>query len=678
MSAENNPSSRETSPPYEPSTSQYSTQTLSSEEEDKEEDENSERKSLSPEHNEYLEDGEYLEEEILLEEDEYLEEEKFLEGNTYLYESEYLKERKHLQEKKLLEEKEFLLEKYLEDEFKSMSSYQTLPHLTTRSVVTGPSKGTTLSAVPPSTSELPYESLYSDSTPSTSYVQRDGDLLAWQNQSTQTEWIYETPTKSRLKAQEISRISLSSLKSGSEVYAIPDTSHEEENVLDFVTKESFWDDLLNEPIDSLEAEGLDDKLFSSSYQAVFRTMLKEMAARKELEEDIDVPLTGILESETRRKLGILLKKNFGNYRETILWIMKKREHLLNARTTNTSTFTLQLWNQPPQIRAAVTEVKKSHPVVVRPKKKVEIDTEWIQSTIKVHAHDGKLILYPSETVFQVLLPDGSGQIQYPLKPRNIHTDSYPSGRLAMLILSTKDREYTYIILEDSEERYVRALINNCGHATFYDENGEIWLSMSQNLGYYFPKGKHQKAWNWWNLTLHVHAPPVQSISLKINRYIKVQIRSQDKIAFCFRHQKKHVCLNLGTKYKGGPLLSLYRLQTKAELGLEVASLGSSASSQQNPDMLQGSPSWKWDPLADTVDGFLAVELFIMPEVLSEMRQKAILEVECGSTARKIQILLGKMSRILNFLTIPDLEKFIEDAQIVPVQRLDLKNPHLPE
>ncbi|XP_077711773.1 glutamate-rich protein 6B isoform X2 [Canis aureus] len=608
MSAENNPSSRETSPPYEPSTSQYSTQTLSSEEEDKEEDENSERKSLSPEDNEYLEDGEYLEEEILLEEDEYLEEEKFLEGNTYLYESEYLKERKHLQEKKFLEENEFLLEKYLEDEFKSMSSYQTLPHLTTRSIVTGPSKGTTLSAVPPSTSELPYESLYSDSTPSTSYVQRDGELLAWQNQSTQTEWIYETPTKSRLKAQEISRISLSSLKSGSEVYVIPDTSHEEENVLDFVTKESFWDDLLNEPTDSLEAEGLDDKLFSSSYQAVFRTMLKEMAARKELEEDIDVPLTGILESETRRKLGILLKKNFGNYRETILWIMKKREHLLNARATNTSTFTFQLWNQPPQIRAAVTEVKKSHPVVVRPKKKVEIDTEWIQSTIKVHAHDGKLILYPSETVFQVLLPDGSGQIHY------------PSGRLAMLILSTKEREYTYIILEDSEERCVRALTNNCGHATFYDENGEIWLSMSQNLGYYFPKGKHQKAWNWWNLTLHVHAPPVQSISLKINRYIKVQIRSQDKIAFCFRHQKKHVCLNLGTKYK-----------------------------------------------------------FIMPEVLSAMRQKAILEVECGSTARKIQILLGKMSRILNFLTIPDLEKLIEDAQIVPVQRLELKNnPHLPE
>lgn len=75
------------------------------------------------------------------------------------------------------------------------------------------------------------------------------------------------------------------------------------------------------------------------------------------------------------------------------------------------------------------------------------------------------------------------------------------------------------------------------------------MSLSQNLGYYFPKGKYQKAWNWWDLSLHVHAPPFQSISLKINEYIKVQIRSQDKIIFCFSHQKKQICLNLGTKYK---------------------------------------------------------------------------------------------------------------------------------
>ena len=75
------------------------------------------------------------------------------------------------------------------------------------------------------------------------------------------------------------------------------------------------------------------------------------------------------------------------------------------------------------------------------------------------------------------------------------------------------------------------------------------LSLSQNLGYYFAKDEYQKAWNWWDLSLHVHAPPIQPISLKINQYVEVQIRSQDKIIFHFTHHKKHICLNLGTKYK---------------------------------------------------------------------------------------------------------------------------------
>lgn len=75
------------------------------------------------------------------------------------------------------------------------------------------------------------------------------------------------------------------------------------------------------------------------------------------------------------------------------------------------------------------------------------------------------------------------------------------------------------------------------------------LSLSQNLGYYFAKDESQKAWNWWDLSLHVHAPPVQPISLKINRYVEVQIKSQDKIIFHFTHREKRVCLNLGTKFK---------------------------------------------------------------------------------------------------------------------------------
>ncbi|XP_027960425.1 glutamate-rich protein 6B [Eumetopias jubatus] len=555
MSAENNQSSGGTSPLSPPTTSRYSTQTLYSEEGHKEEDENSERGYLSPEDIEYLEDNEYLEEELDPEEDEYLEEETFLKENTYLYETPAsVKQRKHLQKKKHLEEKEDLFEKYLEGTI-------------TYPIVTNEEPGVQETGHRPLPSQITDGLLGGDGLYPEDHVDGGNGTVSQQ-----------------------------AVKAGPDSHPAK-TSCSINFLLDFVTKENFWNDLSNEPIDSPEAEDIDDKLLSSSYQAVFRTMLKEMEARKEQEEDIDIPVTGILESETRRKLGILMKKNFEKYKTTILWIMKKRE---SKDPPDTSTFTFHLWNQPPAVKESVTEVKNTHHVV-RHKKKLEIDTDVVQSKTEVHHHDVKLTLYPSEMVFQILFPDGSGQIHY------------PSGNLAMLILSTKQREFTYIILEDSEEGCVQALINNSGHATFYDGNREIWLSLSQNLGYYFPKGKHQKTWNWWDLSLHVHAPPFQSISLKINRYIKVQIRSQDKIAFCFSHQKKHICLNLGTKYK-----------------------------------------------------------FITREVLSEMKQKAILEVEFGSTARKMQVLLGKMSRILNFLTIPDLENFIEAAGILPTDNLERK------
>ncbi|KAM9049828.1 glutamate-rich protein 6B [Megaptera novaeangliae] len=372
---------------------------------------------------------------------------------------------------------------------------------------------------------------------------------------------------------------------------------------------------------------------TSSYQSVFRTMLKEMAARNELEEDMNIPLTGHLESETRRKLGILLKKNFGKYKETILWIMKKRENLFNQRATET-TFTFHLCNLPPQDEESEKEVvEQSHRLVCR-KKTLEIHTDWIKSNIKVHQGDGKIILYPSETVFQILFPDGSGQIYY------------PSGHLAMLILSIKEGKFTYIILEDNENMCVRAIINNSGHATFYDENGNIWLNLSQNLGYYFARDKYQKAWNWWDLNLHIHAPPVQPISLKINQYIKVQIRTQDKIIFRFNHKKKHTCLNLGTKYK-----------VRSQLPTSSARWGTTCT--------QATAGLNWS--MPRPPGH-----YITPAVLSKMKKKAVLEMEFSSTARKIQILLGQMSKILNILTISDLECFIQGIKIFPTRQYELE------
>ncbi|XP_012996378.1 glutamate-rich protein 6B [Cavia porcellus] len=359
-----------------------------------------------------------------------------------------------------------------------------------------------------------------------------------------------------------------------------------------IHKKAFWETLLEEQgIDNEQVKHFQENFYSSTYQAVLHTIIKEIAAHKELQEDFDIPLTKLLESENRRKLGIVLKKNFEMFKEAILLLLKKRE---SKKATVMSTFTFHLSTQPKDEKETkekfkeVSEVRKPCCIYHRARKKIELDTEWIKNKTKVHQGDGKLFLYSSKKIFQILFPNGTGQIHY------------PSGNLALLICCTDVKKFTYIILEDNTKMRIRALVDNSGHATFYDENGDIWLSLSSSLGYYFPKGRQQKAWNWWDLSVHTHAPPIKRITLKINQYIQVQIRSQDQIIFFFFYQQKRVCLNLGTKYK-----------------------------------------------------------FINPEMLSTMKKRTVLEVEPGPIAQKILILLGKMSRILNFLSIPALENFIK-------------------
>nr|XP_019612519.1 PREDICTED: glutamate-rich protein 6B [Rhinolophus sinicus] len=546
MSAEANQPSGGSSPLRSPTTFQQFTQTVSSEEDASEAEEESSQ-----------EESPLLKREEYPEEDEYLEKETRLNGKEYLCEQETLKEKEDLQKEESPEGKDYLTEEEsLEREFK-VASPQTPPDRHASNPAAGVSQMTAFLMAPPPISEPASERPYHDEMPSTSFVKDDGEFLGWRDQSTQTEWIYET-------------------------------------------KDTFWDSILNEPVGMLGAEVLDENLFHSSYQSMFRTVMEEIAARNELEEHTDIPPTGRLDSATRSKLGLLLKKDFEKFKKIILWTMKKRER---KDSSDTCTFTFHLQNQSPQVEEPKVEEVKGPCHVVHHEKKLEIDTKWTKSKVKVPKGDVKLILYPNENIFQILFPDGSGQIHY------------PSGHLAMLILSTKERKFTYeyIVLEDGKKGCVRALINNTGHATFYDENGEIWLSLSQNLGYYFAKGKPQKAWNWWDLNLHVHAPPVQSISLNINQYIKVQIRRQDEIIFRFTHQTKCICLNLGTKYK-----------------------------------------------------------LVIPEVLSEMKKVAILEEQVSSTAQKTRVLLGKMSRALNFLPVSDLENFLEATKIFLENNVSLR------
>jgi hypothetical protein len=51
-----------------------------------------------------------------------------------------------------------------------------------------------------------------------------------------------------------------------------------------------------------------------------------------------------------------------------------------------------------------------------------------------------------------------------------------------------------------------------------------------------------------------------------------------------------------------------------------------------------------------------------------MKSKAVLEVEPGQAVWKLQVLLGKISRMVKFLTIPDLENFTENAKTLLMKK----------
>eukprot|EP00072_Mus_musculus_P070057 XP_017171820.1 PREDICTED: glutamate-rich protein 6B-like [Mus musculus] len=272
-----------------------------------------------------------------------------------------------------------------------------------------------------------------------------------------------------------------------------------------------------------------------------------------------------------------------------MWIMKQHESTQMVQEKSiTVTYLISTLQPPEKPDEKMLASRRSL------SRLLHLNTKWAQAKMKVHQSDGKIATYHSGKSFHVFFPNGTGQIYY------------PSGNLALLISCKGAEKLTYIVLEDSVRTKIRGLVTNSGHATFYKEDGGIWLSLSKLLGYYFPKGKQQKAWNWWNLDLHVHAPPFMCITLKLNKYIHVQIRSQDKVIFCFFTPKqKRICLNMGTKFK-----------------------------------------------------------HINETVHQALMERVVLETDPRPTLWKIQVLLEKMARSLSLLTLPDLENFIAEVQVV--------------
>ncbi|XP_018420791.1 PREDICTED: glutamate-rich protein 6B [Nanorana parkeri] len=162
--------------------------------------------------------------------------------------------------------------------------------------------------------------------------------------------------------------------------------------------------------------------------------------------------------------------------------------------------------------------------------------------------------YNSGSSFLILFTDGTGQV------------FYPSGNIGILIACSKSAQLTFIVMEDTKHKpQIQAVFMSNGHAACYHFNGRLWAVLDPCGGFYFDeKGTQQKQWAWWDFSQHVHAPPFQPITLKINSNIEVKMVTQDQIFLTFTREKKKVTFNVGSKLMLKDPDSRCQLQSRAD------------------------------------------------------------------------------------------------------------------
>uniref|UniRef100_UPI00398ED04D glutamate-rich protein 6 n=1 Tax=Pristiophorus japonicus TaxID=55135 RepID=UPI00398ED04D len=145
--------------------------------------------------------------------------------------------------------------------------------------------------------------------------------------------------------------------------------------------------------------------------------------------------------------------------------------------------------------------------------------------------------YPNGQKFLTRFPDGTGNV------------FYPSGNIAIVISAFHQTQLVYIILQDMawNAKFLGIFRSN-GQGTCYLPNGLIWINVTPLCGSYFTEqGLTKKQWQWRDYYHHVHAPPYQSISLKLNSYINIRVISRDQIYTTFETKKRNVRFNMGAK-----------------------------------------------------------------------------------------------------------------------------------
>ncbi|XP_038617430.1 glutamate-rich protein 6B [Tachyglossus aculeatus] len=361
-------------------------------------------------------------------------------------------------------------------------------------------------------------------------------------------------------------------------------------------------------VHDLETAPLENLVCCRTYQEVFRGLVRDLMLAQQCGEIISIaphpPLSqDLLKTETSVKLNYLIKENFKEYRTVF-------DQLLKFRGKTIISFKLSQGLASPTCLispAASPHLPLPLPPAPTAEDLLEVEPSWEKQYFQKQRGTDTIRKYPSGKKFFIFFQDGSGQVYY------------PSGNLAVLVISGPRERFTYILLEDNVRGRVRAVLGPRGHVTCYRPNGTIWVNMSPSLGFYFREEDFKpKAWNWWDPGHHVHAPPFQPIYLKLNSNLEVRIYTQDRVFVTFTHRPHKLHFNAGTKL---------RLKDPKDLPLLK--------------------------VRDWADPFLL-----------------------GSSARRIRGLVERMQRVLKGLSCAELDGFLNPAPPVPLVEQFLRHGKL--
>ncbi|XP_030630673.1 glutamate-rich protein 6 [Chanos chanos] len=144
--------------------------------------------------------------------------------------------------------------------------------------------------------------------------------------------------------------------------------------------------------------------------------------------------------------------------------------------------------------------------------------------------------YPGGNKFLTVFPDGSGQVLY------------PSGQLAVILLTSGKKRVCIVQDENNPKQPIRALFQSSGQTTCYHGNGTIWLSMDIWGGQCLDEnGARTKRWSWSD---HAQTPtPLRPIFLSLNKRVGVRVLGQGHVFVSFLALGQQVRLSVGSCLK---------------------------------------------------------------------------------------------------------------------------------